>query len=444
MPDSFVAVDTAMDLRARARDLRRWWESMFTGTPVGGEVRPVVARSWSRLAGAGLDPAHLRPRPALDAVGLEAARAASPLRHTLPVLRHHLGGIAQEAEHVMVVCDAAGRILWLEGHPRVLETARGIDFQPGMLWTEYSAGTNAIGTALAIDHPVQIFSAEHFLPEQHPWWCSAAPLRDRTTGELLGVVDVSGPQRTAHPYSLTLVTAAARIAEAAVRDHRNATQATPGGDDRRTVAVNAGARSAGRPAPVIELRLLGRHRHTVRVGDAEPRDIGLRHAEVLALLAMHPEGLSAEQLTLHLYGEHGKPVSTRALLSRLRTLLDDRLAARPYRLTGDVHADFVEVAELVASGRVGAALARYRGPLLVESEVLRIVEARDELAMSLRRAALGGSLDDLWRWLDTEHGREDPEAMKAFLALASAADPRRDAVVARLRALARRWELDAV
>ena len=32
-----------------------------------------------------------------------------------------------------------------------------------MLWTEDSAGTNAIGTALAIDHAVQIFSAEHFL-----------------------------------------------------------------------------------------------------------------------------------------------------------------------------------------------------------------------------------------------------------------------------------------
>ena len=36
-----------------------------------------------------------------------------------------------------------------------------------MLWTEDSAGTNAIGTALEIDHAVQVFSAEHFLAEQH-------------------------------------------------------------------------------------------------------------------------------------------------------------------------------------------------------------------------------------------------------------------------------------
>jgi hypothetical protein len=447
MPDSYVAVDTAMDLRARARDLRRWWESAFSGDPVRGKVRPVVAHSWSRMTGAGLDPEHLRPRPALDDDALEAARAASPLRHAMAALRHHLGGIAQEAEHVMVVTDGAGRILWLEGHPRVLETARGITFTPGMLWTEGSAGTNAIGTALAIDHPVQIFSAEHFLPEQHPWWCSAAPLHDPATGEVLGVVDVSGPQRTAHPYSLTVVTAAARIAEAVIDQRRRADQAAAAAAPERRLWPAPAAR-AERPSaaagPGLALRVLGRHGHTLQVDGGAPHEIGLRFAEVLALLVLHPDGLSADQLTLHLYGEQGKPVSTRALLSRLRTLLDGRLEARPYRLVGPVDADFSAVASLLAAGDVGAALARYRGPLLVESEVPRIIEARDELAMSLRRAALSGSPDDLWRWLGTEHGREDPEAMEVFLELASAADPRRDATTARLRALARRWELDAV
>ena len=82
-----------------------------------------------------------------------------------------------------------------------------------MLWTEDSAGTNAIGTALAIDHAVQIFSAEHFLSEQHAWWCSAAPIHAPRTGEILGVVNLSGPIRTANPHSLALVMAAAEMAE---------------------------------------------------------------------------------------------------------------------------------------------------------------------------------------------------------------------------------------
>ena len=97
-----------------------------------------------------------------------------------------------------------------------------IRFTEGMLWTEDSAGTNAIGTALEIDHAVQVFSAEHFLAEQHGWWCSAAPIHDPVTGALLGVVDISGPLRTAHPHSLGLVSAAAGMAEDSLRFRRAA------------------------------------------------------------------------------------------------------------------------------------------------------------------------------------------------------------------------------
>jgi hypothetical protein len=505
MRDSFIAVDAATDLRAHARNLRQWWDATFTGAPVRGQVRPVIARSWSRMTGAGLHPAHLRPRPALDADALAAARSSSPLRHALPALRHHLGGIAEEAQHIVVVCDAVGGILWLEGHPRVVEGAEGITFRPGMLWTEDSAGTNAIGTALAIQHPVQIFSAEHFLVEQHLWWCSAAPLHDPTTGQLLGVVDVSGPVWTAHPYSLTLVTAAARIAgdvlharhlaqdnglrasylervrrsrggaSALVDAQGRVLLALPGAWLSGTVVPPAApgrtrlvagpeveaeplgaqawvlwkiddgrpGRPPARPARV-DLRVLGRHGHTVSIDGAPPHELSLRQAEALVLLALYPDGLSAEQLTLHLYGDAGKPVTTRALMSRLRSLLGGCLRARPYRLAADVHADVLEVSALLEAGEPTRALARYRGPLLLESDVVRITELRDELAAALRRAALAGSPDVMWAWLGTEHGREDPDAMEAFLAVAATDDPRRDAIAARLRGLLHRWDEDAL
>jgi hypothetical protein len=505
MGDSLIAVDAATDLRAHARNLRQWWDATFTGAPAHGDVRPVIARSWSRMTRAGLDPARLRPRPALDADALATAQASSPLLPALPSLRRHLGGIAEDARHIMVVCDAAGRILWLEGHPRVVEAAQGITFRPGMLWTERSAGTNAIGTALAIQRPVQIFSAEHFLPEQHPWWCSAAPLHDPVTGNPLGVVDVSGPDWTAHPYSLTLVTAAARIAGDVLRGRRLAqderlraiylerVRRSRGGSsalidaDGRVLHALPGAWLSGTVAPPavpgrvrlatgveveaepldagawvlwridtgqsprtptrrtrLELRVLGRHGHTVRIDGAPPHELSLRQAEALVLLAMYPEGLSAEQLTVHLYGDAGKPVTTRALMSRLRTLLGGCLRARPYRLAADVDADVLEVSALLEAGEATRALARYRGPLLVESEVVRIAERRDELAVAVRRAALDGTPDAMWAWLDTDHGREDPDAMEAFLAAATRDDPRRDAIATRLNALRHRWESGAV
>jgi hypothetical protein len=422
MRDPFIAVDVATDLRAHARLLRRSWETALRGGDVGARVRPVIEQSWQRMVGAGLDPDHLHPLRAFARDELEDRRDASPLRGCIDVLRRCLGGFAKDAEHVMVVVDATGRILWMEGDPRVRHRADRITFEEGMLWTEASAGTNAIGTALAIDHAVQIFSAEHFLSEQHAWWCSAAPIHDPVSGELLGVVDLSGPLRTAHPHSLALVMAAAEMAENVLRFER-------------VVAGNA--------RPSLRVRLLGRGRLEAQLGAGPALELSLRHAEILALLALYPDGLTGEELTLHLYGDHGNRVSTRAEMSRLRKLLGPCVAAKPYRLAADVTADFLAVEALLAAGDVEGALAAYRGPLLPASDAPRVRQARDELEGALQRAARAGSAEELWTWLQTEPGREDPLAMADYMRGAGADDPRHAVVAARLRSLQRRWGLPA-
>src|SRR4029078_10704726 len=110
--------------------------------------------------------------------------------------------------------------------------------------------------------------------------------------------------------------------------------------------------------PALRLQLLGRG------PSAHDIELSLRHAEILALLALHPGGLTAEQLTLHLYGETGNRISTRAEMSRLRKLLGDCLAARPYRLLASVEADFLDVEARLDAGDVGGAFDAFRGPLL--------------------------------------------------------------------------------
>jgi hypothetical protein len=497
--DPFVALDAGTDVRAYARTLRRVWDAAREGGRGPLRPRAVIEQSWSRMQRAGLDPERLRPRNALDADALARARESSALGGVLPVLRRSLGALAQDGEHVLVICDAAGRILWLEGHPGVKEDAEErIEFTEGMLWSEDSAGTNAIGTALAIDHAVQIFSAEHFLAEQHAWWCSAAPLHDPSTGALLGVVDISGPMRTAHPHSLGLVSAAAGMAEDALRlrraaeedrlrdayleritrlgRHRSAMVAPDGrvlvaqpagwigptvelpagggpvtlGDGREALAEPleggghllwgvTGHRPAAPARPSLRLELLGRHGLSARIGSEPPLALGVRQAEILALLALHPAGLTCEQLTLELYGDAGNPISTRAQVSRLRRRLGPLLAARPYRLLADVSADFLAIERLLAAGDVAGALRAYCAPLLVESEAERVVQARDELEGALRRAALAGGPDVLWAWLQTESGRDDLGGLRDFVRAVAPDDPRRPMAAARLRALQLRW-----
>ena len=73
-----------------------------------------------------------------------------------------------------------------------------MNFVEGAVWDESHAGINAPGTALALDHAVQIFSAEHFRPTVQAWTCAAAPIHDPATGRILGIVDITGGDIVAH------------------------------------------------------------------------------------------------------------------------------------------------------------------------------------------------------------------------------------------------------
>ena len=193
---------------------------------------------------------------------------------------------------------------------------------------------------------------------------------------------------------------------------------------------------SGRPR--LNLRLLGHGPPSAEFGGGAACELSHRHAEVLALLAMHPDGLTGEQLTLELYGEDGNPISTRAEVSRLRKLLPC-VEARPYRLAAVVSADFLDVEERLAGGDLGGALAAFAGPLLPLSEAPGIVQARNELDGALQRAARAGTAEQLWNWLQTAPGREDPLAMASFVRRIEPRDPRRAIAAARLRALQVRW-----
>jgi hypothetical protein len=183
---------------------------------------------------------------------------------------------------------------------------------------------------------------------------------------------------------------------------------------------------------VLRLSFLGTRRR-VQLGADAPFDVSLRHAEILALLALHPEGLTADQLTLHVYGETGIRTSTRVEISRLRKLLGSCLVAQPYRLAAQATADFVELERLVTAGRLAEAVDAYPGSLLPESDAPRIRQARDELEGAVQRAVLAGPSSCLWRWLQSEPGRDDWSALAEFVRRAPADDPRRPVAAARLR-----------
>lgn len=147
--------------------------------------------------------------------------------------------------------------------------------------------------------------------------------------------------------------------------------------DRKTIPVDV----------VIALPFLGAARPVATLDGREIR-LSLRHAELLTLLALHPEGTTADQLATALYGRHGNPVSVRAELHRLRAQLEpDVLCTQPYRIGARVRADFLDVRTALAEGRLADAVTAYRGPLLPRSVAPAIRDEREELSAMLRRAA---------------------------------------------------------
>jgi sigma-54 dependent transcriptional regulator, acetoin dehydrogenase operon transcriptional activator AcoR len=172
-------------------------------------VRRTIASSWQRSHGAGVTPLLSEAPVALVGDALEAARRASGWLGDLDtVLASQRAGYIG-ADHMLAVFNTDGCMLAADGDPRTLDLLADINFRPGALWSEATVGTNGPGTALALQRAVHVVGAEHFCEQWQAWHCASVPVRDPGTGELLGVIDLSGARDAAHPYALTMATAIA-------------------------------------------------------------------------------------------------------------------------------------------------------------------------------------------------------------------------------------------
>ncbi|MCG7596583.1 helix-turn-helix domain-containing protein [Mycobacterium sp. PSTR-4-N] len=393
VPEPAVAVGE--DPRSYARLMSAVYDATMAGHRAPARPREVIGDSWQRLLASGVEPSDT---PVVETGGLEALRRASGLMDVLDEISHGLESLVAEGENILVVADATGRVLWRSGSPSVLSNADRLGFVEGAHWGEGAVGTNAIGTALAAQRAVQVFSAEHFLRSHHSWTCAGAPIRDPRTGQVLGVVDVSGPAATVHPTTIALVDAVARLAESHLRSEHDRTL-----NRLRSVAAPILARM-GAPALAVDtegwvaavdamplhnrillpdqmgpgrvwLATLGlcaveplpggwlvrladsdddsaaAHVSQVTLDFADPdkpglrmvgefgswrHDLSLRHAEILCALARSPQGRTAPELAEDLYGDRTRVVTVRAEMSRLRKQFSGLLAAQPYRFASSV------------------------------------------------------------------------------------------------------------
>ncbi|MFC4224940.1 transcriptional regulator [Lysinibacter cavernae] len=435
MPNPWLALRRGESARERRRLLVRAHENAVTGETLPDGIRDVVRESWQRSLGTALDPELVPSTNIWERDQLEDYRRTHPLQSIMPVIQRLLIEDAEEAGLIVAVGDSAGRLLWIDGDDELRSQAEGMNFVAGADWSEAVVGMSAPGTAIELNHGIQVLGAEHFNRWAHQWSCTAVPVHDPVTKALLGVIDITGGDEVVAPHTLQLVeaTVAAVEAELRIQTLRNdmvraqARRGQGGSSDRRPVKGTG----------ITRLNVLGRERGELYVG-TEFIELSRRHAEILTLLAWNESGLSAERLSQLLYGRDDGALTLRAEMVRLRAVLkgiDPTLAplSRPYRLPRTITLDVRDVLSALGRGAHRLALAAYPGVLLPESEAPGIADIRAEVSQTLREALLtDASIDVLMAYVQTPVGADDRQAWETCLRLLPARSPKRAHVLSRL------------
>lgn len=388
-------------------------------------VRPLISESWRRSLSYLNSPAAAL---ALSDADLAAYRNDHPLSAVMPMINQLLVEPGRDNNLLVAVGDEHGRLLWIDGDNAMRRRAEGIAFVAGADWSERVIGTSAPGTALAVDASVQVAGAEHFDRSVHAFSCTAVPVHDPDTGAVLGVVDITGGPDAVAPYTLSLVQAAVAAAEAHLRIQRLQSRLPA------TIANNmATGHRNGLQVLGTDYGILHWNGITVRLNG--------RHAEILLLLALHPDGLTADELALLLYPE-APPVSTvRAEMLRLRRLVQAQApslvpSSRPYQLPSALAVDAEQVLKNLRRGAHRRALNHYPGPVLTRSEAPGIVNYRERVAAELRECVMSDAgCEALMQYLALPEAADDADAWLAALRVLPARSPRRAGVVAHLQQL---------
>lgn len=406
----------------------------------------------------GIHPDSSQAPVILDEDAVATKRREHVFSQVWPIFRDTARSMTREPGNILFASDENGYLLWISGEKHSVRAAERAHLVTGALWNESVVGTSAVGTALALDRPFQVFGAEHYLSVATSFICAAVPVRDPMTGKTLGTIDLTSDIRTPQAAVLSLVLTAARLAEAHLREEALREQVRmqqryidrlsrlgntksalispdgtvialnpPGWLPRRMdvplvegpailpggQAVHIERLTIGGPMVIVERTTtdvetvprqslnfngLGLDRPWLSI-DGYTHKLSTRHGEILAVLAAHPGGLHAEDLAREVYGPNGKPVTVRAELARLRKVLGYRLSSDPYRLTGDVHADFLALEHEMSSASLAELLDRYSGPLLPRSTSPGVVKLRQRLHERLRvKVQHSGDADAIARW----------------------------------------------
>ncbi|NLV22706.1 MAG: sigma-54-dependent Fis family transcriptional regulator [Syntrophomonadaceae bacterium] len=203
-----------------ANIIKAWKKFISTGKLEPGAVRSEIADSWRRCYAAGVNPWDGTSHQILDSQQVEElCRQHQDLIDIAHPFMSRLYKFVAGSRFIVILADERGYIMDILGDDDTLDNASQLNLIVGSGWMEEKVGTNGVGTALKLQRPMQISGPEHYCHNVHNWTCSAAPIFN-DNGQIISVLQLSGPSREAHLHTLGMVVAAAEAISDQIRIKR--------------------------------------------------------------------------------------------------------------------------------------------------------------------------------------------------------------------------------
>src|SRR5262249_14801194 len=141
----------------------------------------------------------------LESAALEDRRARRA--DVIDCARYEMTTLYQQladAESAVVLTDTDGVIIHMVSSPEFAAEVEPLGMRIGGMWSEAEAGTNGMGTCIALAAPVSIRREDHFFAQFAQLTCSAVPVYD-PSGEIAAVLDVTSRSSQMQQHLLVLL-----------------------------------------------------------------------------------------------------------------------------------------------------------------------------------------------------------------------------------------------
>jgi len=191
---------------------KKWQDYIVGDMPMpenDSKIRDFIYESWKRSKAWQIPPFEVKDKRLSDSALKKLQKRNRQLIQVAHPYIQHLYSFIKGTNFTLTLTDADGYVLDIISDDTMIRAhMKKSALAIGCCRSEQYAGTNGIGTCLAVGKPIQIYGSEHYIQPHHEYVCSAAPIRN-VDGQIIGCLDVVGPISLPHNHTLAMVSASA-------------------------------------------------------------------------------------------------------------------------------------------------------------------------------------------------------------------------------------------